>query len=69
MAVLSGASSVPVLSGAVAEHLALGLDPMHCIDIGISPGNRTERGLSTIHSKDFEREAHGLNIRMAEAPR
>lgn len=50
VAVTSGASSVPALSGAVAEHLAQGLGRVHCIDIGISPGNRTDRGLSTIQS-------------------
>jgi len=50
VAVTSGASSVPALSGAVAEHLTRGLERVHCIDIGISPGNRTERGLSTIRS-------------------
>jgi len=50
VAVTSGASSVPALSGAVADHLARGLDPVSFIDIGISPGNRTERGLSTIQA-------------------
>lgn len=46
--VTSGASSVPALSGAAADHLASGLSVVHSIDIGISPGNRTERGLSTV---------------------
>jgi len=50
VAVTSGASSVPALSGAVVDHLARGLDPVNFIDIGISPGNRTERGLSTIQA-------------------
>jgi NAD(P)-dependent dehydrogenase (short-subunit alcohol dehydrogenase family) len=46
--VTSGASSVPALSSAVADHLALGLEAVASIDVGISPGNRTERGLSTM---------------------
>jgi hypothetical protein len=46
--VVSGASSVPALSSAVADHLAAGLAQVDNIDIGISPGNRTERGLSTV---------------------
>lgn len=48
VAVISGASSVPALSSAVADHLAQGFIRMESIDIGISPGNRTERGLSTV---------------------
>lgn len=48
VAVLSGASSVPALSSAVADELAAGLQRVEHIDIGISPGNRTERGLSTV---------------------
>lgn len=46
--VSSGASSVPALSSAVVDHLARGLATVRSIDIGISPGNRTERGLSTV---------------------
>ena len=46
--VLSGASSVPALSGAAADHLAHGMALVRSIDIGISPGNRSERGLSTV---------------------
>lgn len=46
--VTSGASSVPALSSAVADHLAIGLQSVKIIDVGISPGNRTERGLSTV---------------------
>jgi molybdopterin biosynthesis enzyme len=42
--VVSGASSVPALSGAAADHLSSGLAEVDSIDIGISPGNRTERG-------------------------
>ncbi|VWX61965.1 Saccharopine dehydrogenase family protein [Burkholderiales bacterium 8X] len=44
----SGASSVPALSSAAADRLATGLDRIDEIDIGISPGNRTERGLATV---------------------
>jgi hypothetical protein len=46
--VTTGASSVPALSGAAADHLVRGMSVVHSIDIGISPGNRTERGLSTV---------------------
>ena len=46
--VSSGASSVPALSSAVVDHLVRGMSSVDNIDIGISPGNRTERGLSTV---------------------
>ena len=46
--VTSGASSVPALSSAAADHLSAGLQRVDRIDIGISPGNRTERGLATV---------------------
>jgi hypothetical protein len=46
--VTSGASSVPALSSAVADRLAAGMSRVTEIDIGISPGNRTDRGLSTV---------------------
>ena len=48
IAVISGASSVPALSSTVADHLAQGLERVETIDVGISPGNRTERGLATV---------------------
>jgi hypothetical protein len=48
--VVSGASSVPALSSAAADHLARGFTQLQRIDIGISPGNRTERGLSTVQA-------------------
>lgn len=48
--VTSGASSVPALSGAAADHLARDMRTVHDIHIGISPGNRTERGLATVRS-------------------
>jgi hypothetical protein len=50
LAVISGASSVPALSSTVADHLAQGFTRVETIDIGISPGNRTDRGLSTIQA-------------------
>ncbi len=48
--VCSGASSVPALSSAAADHLAKGLASVQQIEIGISPGNRTERGLATVRA-------------------
>ena len=48
--VTSGASSVPALSTAVADHLAQEFDEVHGIDIGINPANQTERGLATVRA-------------------
>jgi hypothetical protein len=48
--VLSGASTVPALSAAAADALVAGWQRVDAIDMGISPGNRTERGLSTIRA-------------------
>lgn len=48
--VTSGASSVPALSSAAVDALARGMSSVHQLDIGISPGNRTERGLSTVQA-------------------
>ena len=48
--VLSGASSVPALSSAAVDELTRDWGRVDAIDIGISPGNRTERGLSTIRA-------------------
>lgn len=48
--VISGASSVPGLSSAAADRLCDGLLDVRRIDIGISPGNRTERGLATVQA-------------------
>ena len=50
VSVISGASSVPALSSTVVDHLARGLTRTDSIDIGISPGNRSERGLSTVQA-------------------
>jgi len=47
---VSGASSVPALSGAVVDHLLPEFSALHGIDIGINPGNRTPRGLATVQS-------------------
>ena len=46
--VTSGASTVPAISGAVVDALAPAFAALRTIDIGISPGNRTERGLATV---------------------
>lgn len=46
--VVSGASSVPALSNAAADALARDFVKVDEIDIGINPGNRTERGLATV---------------------
>jgi hypothetical protein len=48
--VISGASSVPALSSAAVDELTRGWQRVDLIDIGISPGNRTERGLSTMQA-------------------
>lgn len=48
--VVSGASSVPALSGAAVDSLTRDMRAVDSIDIGISPGNRTERGVSTIQA-------------------
>ena len=46
--VTSGASTVPALSSAVVDHFERQFARIECIDIGISPGNRTPRGLATV---------------------
>jgi saccharopine dehydrogenase-like NADP-dependent oxidoreductase len=46
--VTSGASSVPALSSAVIDHLAGDFWRLTDIDVGISPGNQTDRGLATV---------------------
>jgi hypothetical protein len=47
VAVISGASTVPALSSAVIEHVLPRFRKIHSLDYGISPGQRTERGLAT----------------------
>jgi saccharopine dehydrogenase-like NADP-dependent oxidoreductase len=46
--VTTGASSVPALSTAVVDELARAYRRIDSVDIGISPGNRTERGEATV---------------------
>lgn len=48
--VLSGVSSVPAISSAVAAELCKGLDEVLLIDSAILPGNRAPRGTSVIAS-------------------
>ena len=50
LTVISGASSVPALSSAVVSALTIGWQSVQHIDIGISPGNQTERGLATMRA-------------------
>ena len=45
---VSGASSVPGLSGCVLDHLTQGLARVRRIDMGISPGNRSPRGRAVV---------------------
>jgi hypothetical protein len=45
---VSGASSVPGLSAAVIDTFLGAFSRLDAVDIGISPGNRTERGLATV---------------------
>lgn len=47
---LSGVSSVPALSSAIAAHLAEGLTDLRLIESAILPGNRAPRGRSVIAS-------------------
>lgn len=46
--VVTGASSVPALSSAAVDYLAKDYTQIDSIHIGISPGNKTERGLATV---------------------
>jgi saccharopine dehydrogenase-like NADP-dependent oxidoreductase len=46
VALVSGASSVPALSGAVARELAKGLDRVTSVDVAISASNRATAGAS-----------------------
>lgn len=48
--VTSGASSVPALSSAAVDRLVSTLTQVDAIDIRISPGNKTERGLATVRA-------------------
>lgn len=46
VAIVSGASSVPALSGAVARHLAAGMDRVMQVELAISASNRATAGPS-----------------------
>lgn len=46
VAIVSGASSVPALSGAVARHLAAGMDRVTQVELAISASNRATAGPS-----------------------
>ena len=48
--VISGASTLPALSSAAADRLTDNMATVQTLDIGICPGNRVERGLSTIQA-------------------
>ncbi len=48
VAIISGASSLPALSGAVARRLASGLAHVHSIDIALSASNRGSGGASVV---------------------
>jgi saccharopine dehydrogenase-like NADP-dependent oxidoreductase len=48
LVVLSGASTVPALSSAIAADLVAGLMDVHLIESTILPGNRAPRGLAVI---------------------
>jgi Saccharopine dehydrogenase NADP binding domain len=48
--IVSGASTVPALSAAVIDHYRSAFASISNIAIGITPGNRTPRGLSTVES-------------------
>jgi saccharopine dehydrogenase-like NADP-dependent oxidoreductase len=48
--VTAGASTVPALSSAVIDAYRHRFASLHSIDIGITPGNRAERGLATVRS-------------------
>ena len=48
VALVSGASSLPALSGAIARRLADWLDRIHCVDIALTTANRSVGGESVI---------------------
>lgn len=63
---VSGASTVPALSSAVVDHYMPEFSALTTINIGISPGNQTPRGLATIKAilsycgKPFQRFENGV---------
>lgn len=48
--VVSGVSTLPALSSAAADRLTDNMATVQTLDIGICPGNRVERGLSTMQA-------------------
>ncbi len=50
VAVISGASTVPALSGAVIDDVSRDMTSLRRVKIGISPGNRAPRGLSLVRA-------------------
>jgi hypothetical protein len=48
LSAISGASTLPALSGAVADELARGLHSLESVDIAIAPGQRAARGVATL---------------------
>ena len=48
--IVSGASTVPGLSSAVADHFLPQFRRLESIDYGITPGNGTEQGIATVRS-------------------
>jgi saccharopine dehydrogenase-like NADP-dependent oxidoreductase len=48
--IVSGASTVPALSMAALDRLLEDLDSLESIDVGISPGHKSPRGISTVRS-------------------
>lgn len=50
LVVMSGASTVPALSSAIATDLVAGLTDVHLIESTILPGNRAPRGLAVIRA-------------------
>lgn len=46
---VTGASTLPALSSAIIDHfLTEEFSEIHTLDYGVSPGNRTERGVATV---------------------
>ena len=50
VALVTGASSLPALSCAVARRLAAGLDQIHCVDIALTTANRSVGGESVVRA-------------------
>lgn len=48
--VTSGASTVPAISSAMVDYLAKDFAEVHKLDYGVTPGNQTDRGVSTVEA-------------------